>query len=234
MAALVYATVKELADALNPPWLKQPYGHAFVRAFADVKDDQVARAKDATKIRFPTHATRDALDALGHERGLARGTADTNASHAERLRNAWAIWATAGTALGILRALHFLGYPNAILVSGRGVVHTLDANLELVIGSTNGSVAWTMGTAAWSRFVVIFPTPHVQRWTDIGIPAQDSGEGQLIIETIIRWKPAFAMLERIIIQRTGPLWGFPFTVTWGGGGRVWGGGLDPIVWDIGA
>ena len=227
-----YSSLKELAEMIAPAWLRQPQGLAWLRAVADTKDALLERAKQSIKTRFPSYAGYEALEMLGEERMLPRGFTESNTTYAARLRDAWTTWETCGTATGILRALHALGYTNALLVSNLGHMHSLDGSGNLVVSST-GYGGWvTEIPGFWSQFAVLFPTPYRSDWVTGGIPTQDSAEGELIITTVRRWKPPFATLSRIVIQGTGPMWGYPLSVTWGGGGRVWGGGVASVVWTI--
>jgi hypothetical protein len=225
-----YSTLKEFAELTAPAWLRQPQGLAWLRALADAKDGQRERAKQSVKTRFPSFAGREALEQLGRERMLPRGFTEGSSTYAARLQDAWATWETCGTATGILRALHALGYTSVYLVSHLGHVHSLDGSGNLVVTTTGGGT-WTPDIPSfWSQFTLVFPTPYRSEWVTGGVPLQDSGEGELIIETVRRWKPPFATLSRIVIQGTGPMWGYPFTASWGGVSRVWGGGTDSIVW----
>lgn len=227
MTTVRYSSFRELLERVSPAWLLTAEGAAYLRALGGLQDSLVERAKDAVKARFPGYAPRDGLAAIGAERGLPRGKPDTDATYSARLQNAWDIWEWAGTATGILRALYFLGYTNCYLQSQQGATHQLDASLNVVV--TTGAPLTMTAPNFWNTFVLVFPQPHIPAWVSGGIPLQTSEEGQLIINTVVAWKAAFAKLDRVIIHGTGPIWGIG---TWGAP-RVWGGGTAPTIWNVG-
>jgi len=191
----------------------------------------VARIRAAVKARFPdnpvgaTTATDDALAAIGGDRLLERGNNDTTQTWATRLRTAWAVWVYGGTAYGLLSQLWMLGYQNVHLTIVNGVSYTLrsytgDPNVDLVIAPLMATSWWPNpglepARRWWTRFAVIFDAPLPGRstgapsdWTT-AIPDAASDEANTIRRIINRWKPAFAICDRIIILTSGWVLGWP-------------------------
>lgn len=84
--------------------------------------------------------------------------------------------------------------------------------------------------AFWSKFDVLFPLPLQApsfSWS-AGIPSSSSNEANFIRALISAWKPAFAITNRIIIQQSGKLLGYPPTATLGSTNGVLGG--SSTVW----
>src|SRR5262249_2394073 len=82
---------------------------------------------------FPDYAPADALPALQDEYGILRGVdgpaPESAADYATRLKNAFVVWKYAGSPLGLLLALYFLGYENNVsLVQQNGRVHKLNSS----------------------------------------------------------------------------------------------------------
>ena len=115
-------------QAADPSWLAPPKAAAWRRCVLDQKDATLERLKIAVKMRFASMAPADAQAVLGAERQLERAAADSNATYAARLVNAWTLWQRAGTALGLLWALTDAGYPEAIIAIARGLAFTLVNN----------------------------------------------------------------------------------------------------------
>lgn len=215
---------RELMVEISPAWMVTRRGKPFVEAFGEVKDSLMYRMLEAARIRFPKYATADALAAIGAERKIPRAVGESIESYAARLRGAWDAWSYAGTAVGLLRALYDSGYTNAAVAQFNRRLYTLDADRNLVSRVLDPG-SWLFRSTAdtyWSRFVVLFPLPLIQRWVDDGVPADVSDEADAIRNLIRRWKPAHMVLEEIRIGTSAETWGyFPEGGTWGDAG-TWG------------
>lgn len=215
-------TYRNFMMSISPPWLRTPEGEAWTQGVGDIKDVMLERLKEGVKARFPTEAANDALDRIGEERLLPRAYfGETQSAYAERLVDAWTVWPFAGTAYGVLTALWDYGYSNYPYIAiAKGKLYHLDSNKQLVV--TTGSFSFDVPTH-WATFRVLFPSPLPPSWISGGVPAHGSAEALRVISVINRWKDAKALLEKVIIQNTGLMWGFPLSQLWGGGGLTWGG-----------
>ena len=173
--------------ALRPSWLKGPKGKAIMGSFARVLGDlSVAWADFAQQQHHPQLALSEALPLIGSERLLPQGPHETDASYAIRLTGAVQAWQRAGTPLGLLSALHWGGFPNAVIVQQNGLgfsfsspppagvdplslfvvtpLSTLiaplhsDKNLARSIPAGNSWWTFDSNTDLCSRFWILFPT----------------------------------------------------------------------------
>jgi hypothetical protein len=167
--ATKYADFMQL---IQPAWTRALAGADALHAGkGDTKDSLVERIKDAVIARFPLRAPTDALQWIGAERGISRGAAETDASYALRLQHAWDVWPYAGTAFGVLSALHYAGY-DAVLMQARKYAYSLDSSLNLVITPyPTATPYWTFdgSTTDWARFMVLLPYPLPTRWLAGGV-----------------------------------------------------------------
>ena len=122
-------------------------------------------------INFPTNpqyalAPSDALDAIGFDRGLPRGVAESPAdnggtkdqAYAARLLGAWQAWKYGGSHYGLLRALAIAGYTNMVIVQQNGRFSELTGSGGTVADMTLGSLMtcadrltpWTSLPPGWT------------------------------------------------------------------------------------
>jgi hypothetical protein len=161
---------RDYQASLAPPWLAGTIGKAWLSESGQLKDDELARLKEAVKARMPLSATVDALPYIGEERaGLERKTGESDAAYGARLVLAWSAWLEAGSVIGLLDALAAIGYtstngnPAVVQESGLGFTRTAGGALVTVSLSADlrrGTVPYwwtTSATTFWSRFAVVFP-----------------------------------------------------------------------------
>lgn len=221
---------KDFLKGAAPSWLLNPKGEAWMRGLGDGKDAALARLKEAVKARFTRFAPPDALLQIGIERQLGRARTDDDATYAARLQNAWNLWPWAGTATGVLGALFDQGYTNAQLVIAKGKIYSMNASRELVITDAPDGAFTFDPPSFWTKFILFFPNPQIQRWQDDGVPADGSDEALAVIALVKKWKSAHSFFERAVIEDTGELWGIPPEGTWGDPGGTWGG--TSITWTV--
>src|SRR3954469_12789776 len=87
-----------------PPWLAGDVGAPVLRALRDQLDLLVERIREGVRQRFPELAAYDALTLTGYERQIDRSAVDTDATYAQRVREAWTTWPFGGTCYAMLRA----------------------------------------------------------------------------------------------------------------------------------
>jgi hypothetical protein len=157
---------KDYMPQYLPPWLHGPNGLAWARAIGDVKDGMTATLKERVAARFPVRpgtslppiAPTGALEALGREQQMPRALGESDAEYAARLADAFDIWAYAGTAYGLLRALRAAGFGAARICISKGKRYSLDADGGLVVEAMPAG-SWCTEPEPqpfWSRFVVLF------------------------------------------------------------------------------
>jgi hypothetical protein len=222
-----------------PTWLQDDNGGAWLQAFGLALDEQIDFIKQAIQARMPLIAPVDALGSIGAERQIDRAFfGDTDAEYRQRLFDAWETWTLAGTALGLLRALDDVNY--VFTAEQRNFLEfSLDVNRNLV--RVDRGYLWEFGFPAgfWSIFSVVMKTADIPaHWTSIVDPPTDvsaptKAEVNFLRGIIRKWKPAKAVLDRIIVITSGIIWGFPVTRVWGPATPwVWGG--TTVDWDANA
>jgi hypothetical protein len=111
---------------LQIPWLVgRENGSREWAAHGRMLDDQAQLTNDAVQSAFPDKCAADAIPAIANEIQIPRGYLEDEASHRTRLREAWDPWKFAGQHLGLLLALYWDGYQDAVLVQQNGRYHTL-------------------------------------------------------------------------------------------------------------
>ncbi len=118
------APFRAAAQAFSPPWLLKYNGSRYMFSNAIQWDTLAEMTRLGTIQRFPTVAQPDALPALGRDRKIWRGLAETDEHYAERLRGFKRTWKFAGNAPTLLRQLWEYMRPNATRI--RYVVNGYD------------------------------------------------------------------------------------------------------------
>lgn len=168
--------------------------------------------------RFLSKAPPDAVTRIGGERQLEQGTTETLESFRARLLDAWTVWQFAGTAYGVLLALYYAGYTNALIAIPNGFIYSLDGSQQLV-ATASPPLVFTKGF--WNEFRIIFPQPLNPSWSPI--PGNLSDEVQAIRRLVVRWKAGHALFDGMVVMESGAIWGYPTTQLWGQALLNWGG-----------
>jgi hypothetical protein len=218
----------------GPRWAHGPVANAVWAAVGAVMDDQVARMRSAVKLRGADYCAKvgasDALDQIGNDRLLPRGSTDpslfneSDASYAARLNVAWTTWAEAGSPHGLLTALMVAGFPRShmYLVNHIGKIYSLDNGGNLVI-RTAGVCSSRMNLLGaipspllkgftldardqfYSHFMLIFTGPLSGMSYDADYPMK-----ACLNQTVQRWRSGGAIYEGASVILTGnPLLGWP-------------------------
>lgn len=101
------------AQVFSPPWLMRQNGSRLVYCQSLMWDALAEFTRVGVIQRYPTVAQPDALSALGIDRKIWRGLAETDTHYAERLRQFKKTWKFAGNAPTLLRQLWEYMRPNA-------------------------------------------------------------------------------------------------------------------------
>lgn len=237
---------REYQPSVAPPWLRGTNGTDWLESSGQLKDDELARLKEAVKARMPGSGTADALPYIGEERGgLERKIGESDADYRVRLADAWSVWPYAGTAYGLLLALDAIGYtstngnPAIVTESGLGfTMYGAFAVEQLSPDLRRGTVPywWTTSeTTFHSRFAVLFRAIELpSTWTDIQASPSASThptdtEVDQIKRVIRRWKRATQTCLGIYVGKTGNMWGWPTSLQYGPGDD-WGGSV--VHWSV--
>lgn len=173
-------------ERLGIPWLVgRATGKKEAGALGDILDGYADLADAATKASFPDHAPSDALPKIAGELQIFQGYGESETAWRPRLRGAWEAWERAGWHLGMLLALYYDGYTDAVLVQQNGLyaqlslpLNTADPFASLTVGQLGTLIAPLMsskaggptipiGTPWWlfdsdtalcSRFGILLPT----------------------------------------------------------------------------
>ena len=113
-------------STLPIPWLVAgPNGQAESLAWPAYLDALLGQLLAARYASFPGRAPVDALAHIGGDRGIEQGPTETNASFVIRLKDAWAAWSRAGTAVELLAELYYGGFPGAVIAQQNGLLYNL-------------------------------------------------------------------------------------------------------------
>ena len=229
---------RDFIKGLAPAWLRNAVAQMWLDVFGQAMDDAIARAQGAAQLKSPTSPTtdlppEDRLLAIGGERQIIRGYADTLTAFSDKLVLAWERWYYGGTALGLLRVLNDLGYTQAKVMIRNRIAYSLDGSGNLV-RTTLPAGSWFTGSGFWNEFDIFFavaPTPGTGAPSDwsVALPSPTSDEVLALKKQIALWKPAHARACRIVVLGSGNLWGWPTSLTWGAGGLTWGGGSSSTI-----
>jgi hypothetical protein len=210
---------------LSPAWLREGAGAAYQGTLGARIDAHVGLLKEAVKARMPSLGPSDALALLAAERGIDRGTTETEASHRDRVKKAWEIWRWAGTPIGMLIAFYWAGYRPT---DGRVVIQTqgdatagghqfelrtdfdpaIHAPEDSLIATNIGPISLGGAPAElWQDFAVIFTNPIAASWGG-SLPLDASLEVDNIRGLITRWKAGHSRCVRLRAT-TIDLWDLP-------------------------
>lgn len=200
-----------------PNWLRGTTGanpgdgEFFLQQIGAFLDWQAQRRKDSIFCRMPSYApTDDAMKYIGDERQLGRGPTEPQSNYRARLLNAWTSWLSAGTPIGVLSTLYLAGY-TAVSLAQRGHWYTLGGGGTTLVDTTLTQPSYQIqGVAStfWSGFDLYVGTTYPAWWSGVP-PAVNSAEGQFILGILKTWKPAFAVLGRVIFYSAGWFLGTP-------------------------
>lgn len=206
------------------PWLQQTNGQALSGALGSELDTQLDRLRQGLLARFPVKGnvqagvyglpSDDALDQIGADRQLPRGSGESSAAYAARLLAAWDAWEFAGTHYGVLRALQVAGYANMVIVQDNGrwakLVGSAGDITDLTFGTLMACVTRPSSHAGWtfdgridfySRFGIVFTADAANL---------SSTAGQLTLNAIVNlWRPAKAQYVASYVILAGRLLGWP-------------------------
>ncbi len=120
MAYDIAQTFAAYRVALNKPFLgagrANSAGSRWQRALGQAQDETFNRFFQAREARFPSYCASDGLQYIAGERGVERCIGESEADYREVLRNAWNLWARAGTDAVHQFNLARMGCPNVEVV----------------------------------------------------------------------------------------------------------------------
>jgi hypothetical protein len=212
----------------SPYWMRLGSGPHWLEAQGDMKDVLVAQLKDAAKLRFPSKAPPDGLDALGADRMLPRYPAELDPGYRLRLQDAWHAWENAGSAVGVLGELRrYLGPLG--LVSWMQILTPLlryTSNVDETVTVKQG-VSFLVGIPNWwTKFALVISVP-----AGPAIPIDGSDVANAVAAIVRNWIPVHEICVSISVSR-GEVWGAPGN-TWGAAPAtpgLWGVSSSPTFW----
>lgn len=159
---------------MGPHWLlSEEDGERIGFSVASLVAATAERVRLGLRARFPELAPADALPAIGRDREIVRGFAESNASYAARLVRAIDDKRTVGNPYALMAQLRgYLGVDLMIrTVDMRGNWYTVDDDGTKSVALNEGNWDWEGDAATqWSQFWVIL-YPPASLWTagpDIG------------------------------------------------------------------
>ncbi len=195
----------------SPPWLLGKYGSAWLSAHGALADVVVQWCKEAVKAHFATLCPSDALALLGEERGLPRGSTESDASYRARIQGAWDFYRYAGTAFGLLWLLYAAGYTALIQTQGSGRQFSLVQNpagnpqTDLVFANLGSVNLGGSPTQLGSDIAIFITQPWPAAWGGVA-PANGSGDQQFVSGLIGKFKPAHCRCVKLVVV-SGPVLG---------------------------
>lgn len=208
---------------LAPGWLQAPNGKMWQSALGAEKDLQLDINRQAVLCDIPGSAPADAIDIVGSDRVLPRAVGESVGDYAERLRTCWDGvdgWSFAGSHGGLLKALARAGFPTGLAAGAVLIQRTKRfsylASGVVTFGTHSGWRFNSQGPEFWNQFGLVFGAD---------VSGLDVGTDKaLLINTLVTlWKPGKARFMGTRVMVSGSHWGWPIGVTWGAGGRTWGG-----------
>ena len=191
---------------LLPPWLTRSKGWGYLGSIAQFFDVLTDRDGASVRLRYPSASREDALPRIGADRVLLRGTGETAAAFAARLRTWRTAHRTRGSAWALLEQLRaFLGTDLGTSIEGvdvyiaRGVRYRLagDGTITREAGVT--TPASPLGP--WARAWVVY------RFAASPLPLSEDERARLV--AIPRaWGAAHVLLSTIVDPGDGvvPVW----------------------------
>lgn len=181
---------------LRISWLKGAKAQAIMGGFVRVMGDlSAAYAERAQEQHFPLLCEDEALPLIGSERTIPQGQSETNANFKQRVMNAIPQRQRTETPLGLLTALHYGGFPGAVLVQQNGRAYQLDDPDEPyainptqtiaalggnpnLSGAAAGHAWWTFDDDVdWcSRFAVLFDGVNDRAFRELALVTFDGTE----------------------------------------------------------
>jgi hypothetical protein len=187
------------------------------------KDIEYERARQGMLSNNPITCPPDALPYIGQERGLPQAVGETTANYRLRLKAAWDRadgWLFAGSHGSLLFALQRAGFPQGDPAGAHIMQHI--KLYSWLVGSTvtfGTHVDWGFGAplpSQWQQFGIIFGA-------DVAGLSAGTALANVLNTLVAAWKPAKAQYMGCWVVVSGSIWGWPIGVTWGAGGRTWGG-----------
>lgn len=197
-----------------------------------------------------------ALALIGIERRILRGPGELDETYAARLRLWWDSHRTRGSAYALLAQLHaFFEATNNVPISyvaNSGTSAQVDpsgviSRIDVVTPTWSGDGEYP---TKWARFFVFFElddeslemalsTEGGETITtedgeavlvSVAIDALTQTEIDVLCSVPREWSAAHIDRIYLVLFATGSyFWGYPASLTWGGGGLTWGGGGTPVT-----
>lgn len=181
-------------------------------------------------VTDPAHPTQtlapsDALDTIGADRELPRGSGESDALYATRLLVAWEQWKYGGSHYGILRALAIAGFQDMItvqqngrygmLTGGAGTVADLTLGLLMTCATRSLHPGWTFDARDdfWTIFGIVFTVDHAN--------LQPNGDGSvspgqaMLTAMAKQWRQSESNYQGAFVILAGELLGWPLARTLG-------------------
>ena len=163
--------LRQMVLELAPPWLTRHYGSRLLHALAVHFDALVDLTVLGFRMRFPDHATPDALTAIGIDRRIMRGFEEGASSYVTRLKRWIPDRTTKGNPYTLMRQLagYMSGYSVTLaVVNNAGAFHFLLPDGTTEYAFLPGSWNWDNHPEKWWRFWVIVGNDRDRPWSNDG------------------------------------------------------------------
>jgi hypothetical protein len=191
----------------GPPWLQGEIARAFLGEVGGALDDQRDRLVEATTASMPGLAPTDALEEIGTDRMLPRGSGESDQDYAERLRLAFDTWALFGSHRALLEQLALQGYGTGVIIQRNGLRTSLSGGVVTYTSMPEWTFDWRP-SEFYNQFGILFPA-------DVPALVDGSEEAAIVHALALRWRPAKALYFGFYVVTGTPVWGWPTTRTWG-------------------
>ena len=244
---------KSYLPKLGPTWFQGARGAALLSGIGAQLDAGRDAIRYATRARMPVLADADGIDGAvdqgGRDRQLERAVGESDADYAIRQREAFEIWATAGTHRGLLIALKRAGFQvgghadtdphedTTTIVQFNGRFAQLNDDEDVIfgdlgdcetrvnlLGALDPKPGWVFHAAEtqWAAFGIVFP--QAVTINSVALANAEGNAPKAKLNDIVRkWKPAKAFyVGAWLVAGVDdiPSWGWPPPVI----------AADPGVW----
>src|SRR4029078_2535863 len=96
-------TFRDSNGRKGSPWTQNKWGRRFKYVAGTMLDAVTDALRAGVKARFPGVGTPEALPYIGNDRQIIRGFAESDASYAKRLSQAFDSWKHAGSAPAVAK-----------------------------------------------------------------------------------------------------------------------------------
>lgn len=222
----------QLSQSL-PWWLRGWLGGRLAYAIGIQLDVLADMVGDAVGLRFPRAAQPDALGAIGQDRKIPRGRAESATTYVVRLRRWLDDHRTRGGPYAMLAQLHAFwaaASMTIVLAYALGTTFSMATSGVITVGSVSGGGAWARWWLWFSWPVAVLADGlwgSGGSWDDGGVWDSNLSPNDVADIRCVptAWNAAHCNGQVVVMSPGAELWDYPAGLwsdagTWGDGGNV--------------